>query len=50
MPILLSFAAGAMIYITLDEILISNYENKSNRILVWSFVIGFCIMLILENI
>ena len=50
MPILLSFASGAMIYITLDEILISNYESKSNRLLVWSFIIGFCIMIILENI
>lgn len=50
MPILLSFASGAMIYITLDEILISNYESKSNRLLVWSFMIGFCIMIILESI
>ena len=50
MPLLLSFASGAMIYITLDDILISSYQSKSNRLLVISFMIGFCIMIILENI
>lgn len=50
LPWLLSFAGGAMIYITIEE-LIPSSKNKGRPLLgVWSFIIGFCLMIILEMI
>ena len=50
LPWLLSFSGGAMIYITIEE-LIPSSKNKGRPLLgVWSFIIGFCLMIILETI
>jgi ZIP family zinc transporter len=49
MPWLLSFGAGAMIYVTIDELLpetrLKGYEHWG----LWSFMLGFCLMMLLET-
>ena len=47
-PWLLSLAAGAMIYVTLDEILPESREGGFNHFAMWSFMLGFVIMMVLE--
>ena len=47
-PWLLAFAAGAMIYVTLDEILPEAREDHFDHFAMWSFVIGFTLMMVLE--
>lgn len=48
MPWLLSFAAGAMIYVTIDELLPSARKGDYVHFGLWAFMIGFSVMLILE--
>jgi zinc transporter, ZIP family len=48
MPWLLSFAAGAMFYVTIDELLPSARKGEHSHYGLWAFMIGFCIMLLLE--
>lgn len=48
MPWLLAFAAGAMIYVTVDELLPSSRETGHTHIALWTFLIGFLFMLVLE--
>lgn len=50
LPYLLSFAGGSMIYLTLDELLPNNKKEGQHPFWVWSFIIGFCLMVILECI
>jgi len=47
-PWLLAFAAGAMIYVTLDEILPESRKAGFEHYGLWSFMIGFAIMMVLE--
>lgn len=48
MPWLLAFAAGAMIYVTIDE-LVPEFKSSSNTHLgIWSFIAGFVVMMALE--
>jgi ZIP family zinc transporter len=47
-PWLLAFAAGAMIYVTLDEILPESRENGFTHHAMWSFMAGFALMMVLE--
>lgn len=49
-PWLLSFAAGAMFYVTLDEILPESRKGNFAHYGLWSFLIGFLIMMALEVI
>ncbi len=48
MPWLLAFAAGAMIYVTIDELLPSARKGEHIHSGLWGFMAGFLIMLILE--
>lgn len=48
MPWLLAFAAGAMIFVTLDELMPSARKGGHSHYGLWAFMIGFCIMLALE--
>lgn len=48
LPWLLSFAAGAMIYVTVDELIPSMREYGHFHRAIWAFMIGFAIMLVLE--
>ena len=47
-PWLLSFAAGAMIYVTLDEVLPEAREKGFTHYAMWSFIVGFALMMVLE--
>lgn len=47
-PWLLSFAAGAMFYVTLDEILPESRKEGYEHYGLWSFMIGFALMMALE--
>lgn len=48
LPWLLAFAAGAMIYVTVDELIPSMREYGHFHSAIWAFMIGFAIMMILE--
>lgn len=48
LPYLLSFAAGAMIYVTIDELIPEFKEGGNGHIGLWSFMFGFLLMMILE--
>lgn len=48
LPWLLAFAAGAMIYVTVDELIPSMREYGHFHRAIWAFMIGFAIMLALE--
>lgn len=50
LPWLLAFAGGSMIYITIEELVPSIKKNDQSAIGVWSFIIGFCLMIVLETI
>ncbi len=47
-PWLLAFAAGAMVYVTLDELIPESRKGGYEHIGLWSFLIGFLIMMALE--
>lgn len=49
-PLLLAFAAGAMIYITLDEIIPEARKEGLEHIGMWAFMIGFVTMMLLEKL
>jgi ZIP family zinc transporter len=48
LPYLLSFAAGAMIYVTIDELVPEFKEAGDGHAGIWSFIVGFAIMMLLE--
>ena len=48
MPLLMGFAAGAMIFLVLLEMIPEALEETSCRAVAWAFTIGFCGMLILQ--
>ena len=48
LPILLAFAAGAMIYVTIDELLPKTRQSTNPHYGLWCFMIGFMIMMALE--
>ena len=50
LPYLLSFAAGAMFYVVVDELIPSSSHNDDTRITVIAFSIGFIIMMVLDNL
>lgn len=50
MPYMLSFAAGAMIYVTIDELLPEARRGNYVHYGLWSFMIGFALMMSLEII
>lgn len=48
LPYLLSFAAGAMIYVVIEELVPEMHDNGKNKIGIVSVIVGFIIMLILD--
>ena len=48
MPYLLAFAAGAMIYVVVDELIPEASLGTHNNFSTFSFAIGFCVMMILD--
>ena len=48
MPIMLSFAAGAMIYVVVEELIPESQTNKRKDLMALFTIIGFIIMLVLD--
>jgi len=48
MPFLLSFAAGAMIYVAISELIPESQENKNKNLMSLFTIIGFVFMMILD--
>lgn len=48
-PLGLGFAAGAMIYLTLAEILPESFEKTNKNTVSWSFLVGLFIMILLTK-
>lgn len=48
MPALMGFAAGAMIYLILIEIIPEALEQETRTKIAWAFTLGFCTMLLLQ--
>ena len=48
MPILLSFAAGAMIYVIVEELIPESQQNSNQDIVTLYTLVGFIIMMILD--
>ena len=50
LPYLLSFAAGAMFYVVIDELIPNSSLNDQKHITVIAFSIGFIVMMVLDNL
>ena len=48
LPYLLSFAAGAMIYVVIEELIPKMHEGKESNLGVIGFTTGFLVMMILD--
>lgn len=48
LPWLLSFSAGAMIYVIIEELMPELHEDKPSSLGTWSFIFGFIFMMILD--
>ncbi len=48
LPFLLAFAAGAMIYVVVEELIPESQTNKKKDFMAFSTLIGFCVMMILD--
>ena len=48
LPYLLAFAAGAMIYVSIEELVPESHSDNNSKIATISFVAGFLIMMILD--
>ena len=50
LPYLLSFAAGAMIYVVVEELIPEMSEEPHSNVGTIAFAIGFCLMMILDTV
>jgi ZIP family zinc transporter len=48
LPYLLSFAAGAMVYVVIEELIPEASEGKHSNLSTIGFAIGFVLMMILD--
>jgi ZIP family zinc transporter len=49
MPVFLSFAAGAMIYVIIQELIPESQTNNNKSLMALFTLIGFSIMMILDT-
>ena len=50
MPWALAFSAGCMIYVVVEEMIPEMTSEGHDHYGVWSFIIGFIVMMILDNL
>jgi zinc transporter, ZIP family len=50
MPVLMGFAAGAMIFLVLLEMIPDALSREKPLTIAWSFTIGFCLMLLVQTL
>lgn len=48
LPYLLAFAAGAMLYVVVDELIPESQEGKHSNMAIVAFALGFAVMMILD--
>ena len=48
MPWALAFAAGCMIYVVAEEMIPEMKGEEHNHFGVWSFILGFIVMMVLD--
>ncbi len=48
MPVLMGFAAGAMVFLVILELIPEALETESPRRIAWAFTLGFCLMLMVQ--
>jgi ZIP family zinc transporter len=48
MPVLMGFAAGAMIFLILMELIPDALHTDKPRPIAWAFTAGFCLMLLIQ--
>jgi len=48
MPVLMGFAAGAMIFLVILELIPEALQTESPKRIAWAFTIGFCLMLMVQ--
>lgn len=48
LPYLLSFAAGAMVYVVVEELIPESAQGKHSNLGTLAFALGFCLMMILD--
>ena len=48
MPFLMGFAAGAMIFLVVLELIPEALVNESHSRIAWAFTVGFCLMLLIQ--
>ncbi len=48
MPVLMGFAAGAMIFLVVLELIPEALESESPARIAWAFTLGFCLMLMVQ--
>ena len=48
LPFLLAFAAGAMIYVVVEELIPESHDGKHSNIPTIAFAIGFALMMVLD--
>ena len=50
LPLMLSFAAGAMLFVISHEIIPETHKENSSKLTTHSLIIGFVIMMFLDNV
>ena len=50
MPWGLSFAAGCMVYVVIEDLFPELFEHKDCHFGIWAFIVGFVLMMILDSI
>ena len=50
LPFALSFAAGTMLYVIVDDMVPQTHMNGSGRLATYCLLLGFCLMLMLDSI
>jgi len=48
MPVLMGFAAGAMIFLVVLELIPEALHTETPARIAWAFIVGFCLMLMVQ--